>query len=376
MFCAVGWITPTQAALASSVCQQRHCIAVVDAGSTGSRLHVYAYDLDSTHTPVRIEQIGFQRIHPGLASVETSSTQLDDYLSKLFANAPDKNIPVYFYATAGMRFLSPTLQEVYYQHLQQWFNRQTQWKLQAIKTITGKQEGLYSWLAVNYKLGFLQAKGKELAGVMDMGGGSVQIVFPVNGSNTGLDLETIRVYGRSYTLFNRSFLGLGNTEITHQFLDSPGCFPLDFPMPNGARGSGDSAVCRQETEQFLNNVHGVSTAVKSTLLANPVSTWYALGAIPHLLETKPFEFGQHHVTNQQLLDESEQRICKQAWSALRQDDASNHGLYTYCLQPSYYYTLMVNGYGIDPQMPIHFLPTQEAADWTLGVVFCAQTVDK
>ena len=90
---------------ANANCQQQHCVAIVDAGSTGSRLHIYAYDLDKTNTAINIKELWSKKIKPGLATVDANQATLDAYLTTLFSSAPEANLPVYFYATAGMRLL-------------------------------------------------------------------------------------------------------------------------------------------------------------------------------------------------------------------------------------------------------------------------------
>ena len=47
---------------------------------------------------------------------------------------------------------------------------------------------------------------------------------------------------------------------------------------------------------------------------------------------------------------------------------SNDYLYNYCLAASYYYALMVDGYGLEPSLPIHYVPEDKGMNWTLGVV--------
>ena len=227
----------SNAAVQNTVCQQRHCLAVVDAGSTGSRLHIYAYDLDDKKRPVQIDQIWLNKVKPGFASIEPQN--IDAYLTNLFLEAPKQNIPVYFYATAGMRLVSQPKQQLYYQTLQQWFATQAPWMLQDAKTISGKQEGLFGWLAVNYKLGTLQSSDKPLVGTMDMGGASVQIALPVEQTDTmdPNDIVRLDTYDdRHITLFVHSFLGLGQTEVSHQYLNSSNCFSYDYPLPNEQSG--------------------------------------------------------------------------------------------------------------------------------------------
>lgn len=92
-------------------CEKHSCIAVIDAGSTGSRLHIYSYDTDDTNTPIHIEEIWNKKIKPGFASIQPNSVTIDAYLTMLLADAPIHNIPVYFYATAGMRLLPQSQQK-------------------------------------------------------------------------------------------------------------------------------------------------------------------------------------------------------------------------------------------------------------------------
>ena len=44
--------------------------------------------------------------------------------------------------------------------------------------LDGKDEGLYGWVTVNYLLDALYPAGGEPSGIIDLGGGSVQIVYP------------------------------------------------------------------------------------------------------------------------------------------------------------------------------------------------------
>jgi Golgi nucleoside diphosphatase len=142
-----------------AVCQQQQCIAVVDAGSTGSRLHIYSFDLDSNHNPIQIKEYWSKKIKPGFATLAPNQQVIDDYLNQLFQGSPTQTMPVYFYATGGMRLLPKSKQQPYYQHLQRWFSQQKKWQLIEAKTITGGEEGVLGWLAVNYKLGAFTSNG-------------------------------------------------------------------------------------------------------------------------------------------------------------------------------------------------------------------------
>lgn len=349
-------------------CQHRHCVAIVDAGSTGSRLHVYAYDVDKKQFPLNIDEIWLNRVSPGLASVELKN--LDTYLTTLFANAPQENIPVYFYATAGMRLVSSPKQQLYYQLLQNWFSTQASWILQDAKTITGKQEGIFGWLAVNYKLDTLQSSDKPMVGMMDMGGASVQIAVPAENTQ-GLesnDLVQLNTYGRHVTLFVHSFLGLGQTEVSHHYLNAPHCFPYDYILPNESIGQGDAQACQQDISSLINSVHHVERVVSPVLTANKKISWYAVSGLSTLVKNKLFHFNNNQFTSQEMLRQADNQFCHQSWPTLDKLPGQNDYTFINCLTASYYYGLLVNGYGIQPGEAVHFMPDEEEPDWTLGAV--------
>ncbi|AHE66831.1 multidrug DMT transporter permease [Legionella oakridgensis] len=351
-------------------CQQHHCVAIVDGGSTGSRLHIYAYDLNEVNSAVDINEVWSKKIKPGFATLDANQESINNYLNALFTDAPQQNLPVYFYATAGMRLLSEPKQAMYYQKLRHWFANNPQWQLMESKTITGSEEGLFGWLAVNYQLGALTDKSKAFAGVMDMGGASVQVAFPVE-NTTNIDksnLIDVDVYGRHVKLFVHSFLGLGQTVFAYQFLDSPSCFSNDYQLPNGSLAEGDAASCQTGVSKLINNVHDVGQMVKPVIAENPVNAWYTMGGLTNLVEDKPFHFENNQFTSQRLLEQADNEVCHKPWKELLDGFPGNDFLYGYCLFPSYYYALIVNGYGIQPEQPINYLPSSKNSDWTLGVV--------
>ncbi|HRD71379.1 MAG TPA: multidrug DMT transporter permease [Legionella sp.] len=355
----------------TSPCSAHQCIAVIDAGSTGSRLHIYSYDKDDTQTPTNIHELWTNKIKPGFASIEPNAATMDAYLTSLLSlkDAPDVTIPVYFYATAGMRLLSQSRQNKYYEGLQHWFKNQSQWQLKEAKTITGNQEALFDWLSVNYYLGSLQS-GQKSIGVMDMGGASVQIVFPIE-KNTTLDTKSqieLDLYNHHYNLFVHSFLGLGQTEMSHQFLNSASCFANNYPLPDGESGQGNVTACEQEVSSLMNAVHRVNNLVQPLLSSNPVDSWYTMGGIANLAESKLFHFDNQQLTNQTLLQQADNQICHQQWETLNDQFPNDDYVYQYCLFSAYYFALMVDGYGIPQEQAINYIPPEKNLDWTTGVV--------
>lgn len=349
-------------------CAQSHCLAIVDAGSTGSRIHIYSYDLDFKSTPVNINKVWSNKVKPGIANIEPQN--IDAYLTDLFTEAPAENIPVYFYATGGMRLVSYPKQQLFYNSLQNWFTTQSPWTLMDAKTISGKQEAIFGWLALNYKLGTLQSPDKPLASMMDMGGASVQIAIPVEKMDAidPQDIVQLDTYDRHITLFAHSFLGLGQTEISHHYLDEASCFPNEYPLPNDTTGQGDASVCQYDITKLINSVHDVNHLINPVIIANPDATWYTISGLGTLVKNKPFKFDNHQFSSQSMLKQADQKLCRQSWLTLSTKYADNDYTYINCLTSAYYYALMVNGYGLKPDQVVNYMPDEDEPSWALGVV--------
>ena len=345
-------------------------MAVIDAGSTGTRLHIYAFDRNEYNEPVNIKELWINKIKPGLATIGPSKDNVSAYMDRLFKKAPHEKVPVYFYATAGMRLLPKTLQSQYFQSLTDWFNKKNEWPLKDIRTISGSEEALFGWLSVNQDLGHFGVKESSYVGVLDMGGASVQIAFPVTKTNDidPDDLMEVKVRGKQVKLFVHSFLGLGKTVFAYQFLDTKSCFPDGYKLPNGLVGKGDAKTCQLLITKLINTVHEVNETTQPVLAQNATKDWYVLGGILHLVKDSPFKFNNHQFNSEALLEQGNQQVCNKLWSEIARSNPNHEDIHNYCLFPSYYYALLVNGYGINPEAPVHIPVDANRADWTLGVV--------
>ncbi|MCH9757080.1 MAG: multidrug DMT transporter permease [Gammaproteobacteria bacterium] len=367
----IGLFTSSLVFSASTICPENRCVAIIDAGNSGSRLHIYSYNLDGANTPYDIKNVFSKKIRPGFASVELNQNAINRYLSSLFADVPDLSIPVYFYATSGMRMLNFARQQAYYAKLNHWFSKQSQWKLVAAKTLKSREEALYGWLAVNYELGALTSPSVPLVGVVDTGSASVQVAFPLkNLQNVNPDdYIEVDIYERHVSLFTHGFLGLGQDEIRNQYLDNAVCFPTHYPLPNGSAGAGYFQSCEKLMEPLVNGIHQVNNTVASAIQDNSKQNWYVIGGISAMLQERPFTFEHDEFTHQDFSEKANRQVCQQDWSILGTLYPENKHLFTSCLNASYFYSLFVEGFGIDSTQPIHYISNKISAnDWTLGAV--------
>eukprot|EP00808_Paulinella_micropora_P024357 g60069.t1 len=201
---------------------------LVDAGSIGSRCHIYKWprrhsrgSIPPFTGPVAESNSTFQTT-PGISEfqdrpedaakqilplVEWAKHQLRDHRSSW------KNIPFYLKATAGMRLvhklpvrdrIMDTIRDTLADPSKSPFKFQRSYA----RVISGEEEGVYGWLAVNYVFNtLLNTPPLDVYGVLDMGGSSTQITFrPLHDVLAGyfpirLLQEKIRLYTHSYLYF-------------------------------------------------------------------------------------------------------------------------------------------------------------------------------
>lgn len=163
-------------------------IAIIDAGSSGSRLWVYQVNPKADTVEILFPSKPEHNAKgPALSSIRTDSVYqfLESMASKYNVNYKD-SIPLYVLATAGMRMIPQKADSIY--SIMNGLNEDHRkfngcFKLDTAMTISGRYEGFYAWLAANYKANKLTVNGDELVingntlGILEIGGASMQIAF-------------------------------------------------------------------------------------------------------------------------------------------------------------------------------------------------------
>ncbi|NWV76718.1 ENTP4 diphosphohydrolase, partial [Dasyornis broadbenti] len=249
---------------------------VVDCGSSGSRIFVYCWpqhngnphDLldikqmrDSSRKPV------VMKIKPGISEFARSPEKVSDYISPLLSFAAEhvprskhKETPLYILCTAGMRILPESQQKAILEdlltdipvHFDFLFSDSH------AEVISGKQEGVYAWIGINFVLGRFEHTDdedeamvevhipgnehrehifrKRTVGILDMGGVSTQIAYEVPKSvsfaspqqeevaknllaefNLGCDAHQTE---HVYRVYVATFLGFGGNAARQRYQDS------------------------------------------------------------------------------------------------------------------------------------------------------------
>lgn len=211
----------------SKKCDKDHqYVLMVDAGSSGSRIHVYEFDV-CTQPPTLIEET-FKMLEPGLSSYGSDAAgaakSLDPLLKIALETIPkDKRgcSPVAVKATAGLRLLKDGKADKILAAVRSHLENDYPFPVvegDGISIMGGDEEGVYAWITTNYLLGNIGAGSKvATSAVFDLGGGSTQIVFeptfpPNEKMVDGEHKYELTFGGEKYTLYQFSHLGYGLNE--------------------------------------------------------------------------------------------------------------------------------------------------------------------
>lgn len=209
---------------------------MIDAGSTGSRIHVYKFNNCGPTPELENESFKMTEKRPegsGLSSYKTdadgAAKSLDPLMKVAMASVPDNYkscTPIAVKATAGLRLLgeemSMKILEAVRTHLE------TQYPFPVVsrekggvEIMKGEDEGVYAWITTNYLLGKIGGPDHTpTAAIFDLGGGSTQIVFQPTFKSSpdggmppkmaeGDHKYKLQFGGREFELYQHSHLGYG-----------------------------------------------------------------------------------------------------------------------------------------------------------------------
>lgn len=208
---------------------------MIDAGSTGSRIHVYRFnncgptpELENEEFKMTEKKTGGSGLSSYDSDAEGAAKSLDMLMAVAMSNVPDEYkscSPVAVKATAGLRKLGTEKSERILKAVRTHLETDYPFPVVSderggVEVMGGTDEGVYAWITTNYLLGKIGGPDKNpSAAVFDLGGGSTQIVFeptyPVPATGIpetlpdGEHKYEMRFGGREFTLYQHSYLGYG-----------------------------------------------------------------------------------------------------------------------------------------------------------------------
>jgi apyrase len=256
-------------------------VLVFDAGSSGTRIHVFNFlppekDSSVPRIELSVRDAQTKKVKPGLSAFAEKrdyagvGASIEELLQFSFAFVPLARrpfTPVLLKATAGLRAVKPAekaescLERVRDTIKRSGYLFRPEWA----DIIKGKEEAGLAWVAANYLQGSFtrQPSRASSLGVIEMGGGSTQVTFEVSPQDSSLigeidkfDFNTVD--GPSYHLYAHSYLGFGQDYaqakmmkvMTTAEVEDP-CYPVGYLRQSSddpsrvLQGTGNAEQCQE-----------------------------------------------------------------------------------------------------------------------------------
>jgi guanosine-diphosphatase len=419
---------------------------MIDAGSTGSRIHVYKFN-NCGPSPELEDEIFEETAKKegkkgsGLSSydgdAEGAAKSLDVLMDVALKNVPEEYqgcTPVAVKATAGLRKLGKEKSDNTLAAVRRRLETVYPFPLvsaekNGVEVMPGEMEGVYAWITVNYLLGHIGGPDKNpTAAVLDLGGGSTQIIFEPTfpeTPRTGIPAElpedhkyALNFGTRDFALYQHSYLGYGLMEARNNMhatlldshyqtnKDSPDSDYLKQPITNPCIAPGMSrevdvqlpaghalgtsvtvnmtgpavtapTQCRYWTEKSLHKDDEckIAPCAFRGVHQPPFEQTFAREAV-YLLSyfyDRTMELGMPEAFTLRELQDLANRVCagEQAWdvfSGVPNAMVELKGRPEWCLDLNFQYTLLRSGYGmpIDREVRIAKKIKGRELGWCLG----------
>ncbi|XP_042290259.1 ectonucleoside triphosphate diphosphohydrolase 6 isoform X2 [Thunnus maccoyii] len=209
-----------------------------DAGSTGTRIHVFKFHTDNRAPKLAHET--FRAIKPGLSAYaddpEKCTAGIVELLEVAKASVPPSVwsiTPVVLKATAGLRLLPGEKADHLLDRVRALFMESPFLSRDdSVSIMDGTDEGISAWITVNFLTGGLHGADSPTVGMLDLGGGSTQITFSPQDEKTiqTSPIEYIRsfqMFNNTHTVYTHSYLGLGLMSARLAILGGVDAMPLE-----------------------------------------------------------------------------------------------------------------------------------------------------
>uniref|UniRef100_A0A3P8X3Z5 nucleoside-triphosphate phosphatase n=1 Tax=Cynoglossus semilaevis TaxID=244447 RepID=A0A3P8X3Z5_CYNSE len=391
---------------------------VVDCGSSGSRVFVYYWPPHNgnPHTLLDIRQMKdsdrrpvVKKIKPGISTLAKSPTQASDYLQPLLsfaaAHVPKnkhKETPLYILCTAGMRLLSESEQSAILEDLITDLPLEFEFLFSSshAEVISGKQEGVYAWIGINFVLGrFDHADEGEFE---EEAAKSVLAEF-----NLGCDVDHTQ---HVYRVYVTTFLGFGGNMARQRYEDQllnvtlnknrflttqtglsedkpylDPCLPVDLSdtvsRDNNTiylRGQGDWTRCQQVVQPFLGLHNGTMSpgGVYQAPINFSNSEFYGFSEFYYCMEDVLRMGGQY---DSQKYSRAAKDYCSTKWSTLKQrldkqlfaQQADIYRLKHQCFKSAWVFEVLHSGFRFPTDyrsLKTAQLVYDKEVQWTLGAI--------
>lgn len=373
-------------AAANPIPDAEQYVAVVDAGSTGSRIIVYRYDSpNETSNELRLLAGDFfHESKPGLSSYLDKPDEGVQSIEKLLKEARDfiprhllASTRLALRATAGMRLADKDKADLLIDKLRVLFaNSEFKVDENAVQIIAGSDEGIFSWITVNYLKRSLSLSQTEQLAAMDLGGGSTQITFPLanteEASYNKTDLRNLIVAERNISVFSNSYLGTGFEAASYTVLTKGNttqettlqstCVHPDIVNASWTYQNVEYHVSGKQNEQNKTDIEACGKLIKEHVIPKispkPVTLRQHQLAAWNKFFSVTFDLGKRGHFSVGSLHEEAKKECGKF----------NEKHPFKCFKLIYTWTLLTDGFGLPEESKVQYAKriSGHYVSWTLG----------
>lgn len=389
----------------------RRYAVVFDAGSTGSRVHVYSFGDDMELIP--INGVGIElamRVKPGLSAYADNPEEAASSLKQLLQSAVEvvpeaarPVTPVRLGATAGLRQISDVKANKILAAVRKLISGTTAFKFEKgwVSVLEGRQEGSFMWITVNYLLSNFGKSYPSTVGVVDLGGGSVQMAYAISEEQSkkapkpkGSDayITEMSLNGTNYHLYVYSYLNYGILAARAKILN----LTLNKASPCILKGYNGTYVYNGITYNSLapplgGSFHKCRKVVKNALKIDQACTyekctfggvWNGGGGdgqkdifLTSYFYDRANEVGliSTNLSNGKLSLKELGKVAQMACTVNYKDAEKKYpkiwtvSLPYVCMDLVYQYSLLVDGFGIKPRRQVTFVDGLKYQDYHVDV---------
>ncbi|XP_052184937.1 probable apyrase 6 isoform X1 [Diospyros lotus] len=379
---------------------------VIDAASSGSRVHVYEFlndgaviGLDGTGSSSLKVEPGLHRFADDPEAAGRSVSKLVQFAKSRVPRSEWRNTKVQLMCTTEVERLELRSREAILESCRRvlrssGFLFKDQWAA----IMEGEEEALYAWVAANYALGTLGGEPQETTGIVKLGGASMQVAISPRDPRVIQLSRMIKLAGVKYNIYVKSMPYFGQDAMwdslseLHKSKDLLSSFSstesiVRNPCIRGAYESasnesdakllrsytvGNFSACKSEVAALLKKrpdkcLHEPCEITSSNLLELqgkpvPPDKFYFIseffGLVPRA-SLSELEVAGHH-------------YCEDDWNKLKNQyhNVDDLNLSRYCFSSAYVVVLLHDSFGIPmTDKRIGFANdtnADPAPDWTLG----------
>merc|ERR1712137_412 len=359
---------------------------MVDLGSSGSRLSIYQWKSDE---PVQPAPTGgpyfYAELRPGVSYYAGDPDGAADSLVDLLNYAEDsldcvgaivEDTPIFLFATAGLRLLPEEESDAILDSIRSLIFDQYDFYFQYnwAKIISGSEESIYDWLTVQQLLLVNHDASDSTVGVVDMGGGSVEVTFDPISLGSPYDNDYIRDVDwneEEYQVYGYSYLPYGHNSAREwvqailaetqpgDVVENP-CYLVGFnhtnPQPDGSSplfvGTGNPDECVDVILQLFND--SVCDFVQCTFngiyqpLIEGGQQFYGLDNLARVVNFLQLP----SQTQLDTIDSNSRQFCEMTWEEAQDaypDELDGITLFNGCFEGLYAYSLLTAGLKFSPE---------------------------